>query len=129
MTGNTRRKPRRLYIAGPYSAGDPMANIRRALEAADEALARGWLPFVPHLSGFWHFHSPKPWEDWVRMDLAWLEVCDALLRLAGESPGADIEVKYARELGLPVYAGLADLPVADEPGASEESDGLGEPGG
>jgi hypothetical protein len=32
--------------------------------------------------------------------------CDALLRLPGDSPGADEEVKMASELGLPVLTGL-----------------------
>jgi hypothetical protein len=34
--------------------------------------------------------------------------CDALLRLPGESPGADREVKRARELWIPVYGLLED---------------------
>ncbi|GAG05287.1 unnamed protein product, partial [marine sediment metagenome] len=33
----------------------------------------------------------------------WLEVCDCVLRLPGESAGADLEVERAKELGIPVY--------------------------
>lgn len=36
-------------------------------------------------------------------DLAWLERCDALLRVPGPSAGADREVAHARERGLPTF--------------------------
>lgn len=44
------------------------------------------------------------------MGNAVLERCDAVLRLPGESPGADREVHYAISLGKPVYYGLEELP-------------------
>ena len=39
-----------------------------------------------------------------------LTKCDAVLRLEGASKGADEDVRVARELGLPVYYRLADVP-------------------
>jgi hypothetical protein len=43
-----------------------------------------------------------------------LQRCDAVLRLPGESKGADQDVAIARERGLPVYTHLGDVPgVAD----------------
>jgi hypothetical protein len=41
-----------------------------------------------------------------------LERCDAVLRIEGESKGADEDVRIARERGLPVYFRLQDVPVA-----------------
>jgi seryl-tRNA(Sec) selenium transferase len=41
-----------------------------------------------------------------------LQHCDAVLRLPGESTGADTDVAIARERGLPVYYDLADVPAA-----------------
>jgi hypothetical protein len=38
-----------------------------------------------------------------------LQHCDAVLRLPGESTGADQDVAIARQLGLPVYQELAEV--------------------
>ena len=40
-----------------------------------------------------------------------LEHCDAVLRLPGESTGADQDVAIARRRGLPVYYSLDEIPV------------------
>lgn len=91
-----------VYIAGPYTSPDPIQNVRRAVDAAQELKRRGHHAFVPHLNAFWHLLYPAPYEDWMSEDLAWLAKCDVLLRLAGESPGADREEAHAKELGVPV---------------------------
>jgi ABC-type sugar transport system substrate-binding protein len=39
-----------------------------------------------------------------------LQHCDAVLRLPGESTGADQDVAIARERGIPVYTGLEQIP-------------------
>jgi hypothetical protein len=46
-----------------------------------------------------------------------LERCDALLRVPGESRGADMDVERARALGLPVYMSIDDLPRRAAPAA------------
>jgi hypothetical protein len=48
-------------------------------------------------------------EDWMGLDLAWVEAADALIRLPGESVGADQEVALARKLGIPVFRNVYDL--------------------
>ncbi len=45
----------------------------------------------------------------MMMDKAWIAHMDALLRLPGESQGADIEEETARALGLPVFYSIAEL--------------------
>lgn len=40
-----------------------------------------------------------------------LQRCDAVLRVAGESKGADADVEFAVQLGLPVYHDVRELPV------------------
>jgi hypothetical protein len=57
----------------------------------------------------WHVVAPHDYSFWCIYDLAWLEVCDVLLRLPGESPGADREVAFADEHGIPVVCNLPDL--------------------
>ena len=93
----------KVYIASPYTKGDAVLNVRRSLEAADDLLSRGYVPFVPLLSHFWHFYSPKGWRVWMEYDLEWVPVCDALLCLSGESAGADREVEVARWHSIPVF--------------------------
>jgi hypothetical protein len=73
----------------------------------------GFVPFVPHLSALWDIvdgeSSPITYDDWLKYDFAWIDCCDALLRMPGESRGADMEVEYARSKGIPVSYSIADL--------------------
>lgn len=98
----------RVYIAGPI-ARDPLGGTRAAILAASRLVDAGHAPYVPHLSVLWEIVSPRPYEDWIALGLAWVGQCEALIRLPGESPGADREVAEARRLGLPVYEGVQAL--------------------
>jgi hypothetical protein len=42
-----------------------------------------------------------------------LEHCDAVLRLPGESTGADEDVAIARRRGIPVFTELGEIPGAE----------------
>lgn len=95
-------KVKRIYIAGPYTGGDVARNVANAMDAAHALLDMGLKPYVPHLSHYLHVHQAREYEEWMALDLAWLDVCDALLRLPGVSPGADREVARMEELGRPV---------------------------
>ncbi len=99
----------KVYIAGPITKGDTVVNVRTAILAADRVLAAGHVPFVPHLYHFWHFLSPHSYDDWMRLDDEWLRMCEALIRLPGESAGSDIEVQVADGLGLPIFEGVDEF--------------------
>ncbi len=99
----------RIYIAGPYTHGDVALNVRQAMEAAVEIIDAGHVPFVPHLYHFLHCCFPQPYEVWMRLDLRWLSCCHALLRLPGDSPGADREADVAVQMGLPIYHDVHQL--------------------
>lgn len=99
----------RIYIAGPYTKPDPCENTNRTIQAAEEVVKLGHIPWIPHLNLLWHIVVPHPPEFWYAYDLEWLETCDALLRLPGESPGADREVAFADEHGIPTVYTLGDL--------------------
>jgi hypothetical protein len=101
-----------VYVAGPYSKGDVGANVRRAYEAARALADAGLAAFVPHHTHFWHLLFPRPYEDWLDLDLAFLPCCDAVLRLPGASTGADNEVTRAESLGIPVFTDLDALIAA-----------------
>lgn len=94
---------KRIYIAGPYTKPDPCVNTYNAIKMGNQLWALGFVPFVPHLTHFWHTITPHPYEDWINYDLEWIPLCNAILRLPGESSGADREVKRANELGIPVF--------------------------
>jgi len=98
----------RVYISGPLEGGDQRQNIRRALLAMESILLSGHEPFCPHLSWFaelFMLHQ-VPRTAWMRLDLAWLSQADVVVRIPGESPGADVEVARAGELGIPVVVGV-----------------------
>lgn len=99
----------RIYIAGPYTKGDPVLNTRTAILTGSKLLARGFTPFVPHLTMFWHMLDPQDYEVWLNFDFEWVKTCDGLLRLEGESSGADREVRVAVEHKIPVFFSLDSL--------------------
>lgn len=94
---------RKIYVAGPYSKGDVAQNVRIAILAAHRLSRAGYVPHVPHLCHLWHLLCPRDIDFWYEQGLCWVEVCDCLLRLPGESAGADLEVERAQELGITVY--------------------------
>jgi nucleoside 2-deoxyribosyltransferase len=99
-----------VYLAGPFSLPDPFVNTREAVLLADEVLCDGIVtPVCPHLSALWHLIRPRPYQTWLAYDIELLARCDALLRFGGESSGAEKEVIYAREHGIPVFSTLNEL--------------------
>lgn len=98
---------KKVYVAAPYTRPDPCVNTRAAILAGDQLWAAGFIPFVPHLTHLWHTVSPHDYSDWLAYDLHWLRVCDAVLRLPGESSGADAEVAEAHRLRIPVFEDVA----------------------
>ena len=101
-----------VYVAGPYTHPDPVENTHNVIQVANQLIEAGFVPFVPHINLVWHLVTPKPPEYWYEWDLEWLERCDCLLRLPGESSGADKEVERAKELGIPVFDTVARVALS-----------------
>lgn len=99
----------KIYIAGPYSKGNPESNVHNAIEIANTLADMGFAPFVPHFTHYWHIKFPRPYEFWLDLDNQFLPYCDAVLRIPGESSGADKEVEYAKKLSKPVFSSLTEL--------------------
>jgi hypothetical protein len=99
----------KVYIASPYTKGDPAVNVKRQIDMADTLMNHGYVPFVPLLMHFQHLCKPRDYQDWIDYDLEWIVSCDCLLRLKGESPGAANEVKEAESLGIPVFYSLSEM--------------------
>jgi hypothetical protein len=103
-----------VYIAGPYTRGDTVLNIRRAVKAATRLRKLGYAPYVPHLSHVWHLIDPQPIEFWYGLDIEWLEKCNAVIRLSGLSRGADHEVEVAKSKGIPVFLSVEKFLQAEK---------------
>ena len=99
----------KIYIASPYSIGDPLENVRRQIDACEELSNLGHLPIWPLSSHYWHEIYQHDWQFWMKMDMQLLALCDAVLRLNGESVGADCEVDEANRLGITVYYNINDI--------------------
>ena len=99
----------KVYIASPYTKGDPAVNVKRQLDMFDILFDLKFYPFAPLFTHFQHITHPRPYQDWVNFDLEWVKVCNCVLRMDGESSGADGEVEYADELGRPVFYNVDDL--------------------
>jgi hypothetical protein len=110
----------RIYIAGPISLGSLEANIKQATEAAHALMKAGYAPLCPHLTCYMGGSTPEVLpcgtvvEDWYQTDLPWVAMSDAVLRLRGESRGADSECDLARRLYIPIYTSVDDV-VAKPP--------------
>ncbi|MGZ4172541.1 MAG: DUF4406 domain-containing protein [Solirubrobacteraceae bacterium] len=112
-----------ILIAGPYRSGtgdDPelMArNLRRLEEAAWPIFQAGHIPMIgewvalPVLRSAGATGVSDPLAERVMYPTAQrlLQHCDAVLRLPGESTGADQDVAIARERGLLVFHELAEI--------------------
>jgi len=98
-----------VYIASPYTVGDVAVNVKTQMDTADSLIEKGYCPIAPLLSHFLHINKPRPYEDWTKMDMALVRVSDYVLRLPGESRGADAEVELAKSLKIPVVYNIGSL--------------------
>jgi len=113
-----------IYVAGPLNTGsDEIQNIRNAILVANDILNIGALPYVPHLSTLWHLVIPRHREIWLATDKRWIDKCDALYRMPGDSVGADEEVEYAIRndiLVFDLFMALTEFIKRPEPAPESE---------
>jgi hypothetical protein len=108
-------KPLRIYVAGALNANSAVQYIKNVRSMIDVAVAlkrKGHYPYVPCLdillglvAGNWDY------GDYAGLNIAFVPVCEALF-LINHSPGATVEYKRARELGLIIYRKLEEVPDA-----------------
>lgn len=100
----------KVYIASPYTIGDCAVNVRRQMICNDALISAGYAPYAPLIhSHFQHMMHPRPYDDWTSLDLDWVLGCDVVLRLSGESNGADGEVAFAKKHSIPVVYSIEEL--------------------
>ena len=99
-----------VYIAGPMSKGPLEMNIRNAVSVGRTLLASDIDPVIPHLYCFMEMMFPlQDYERWLKFDFELIKRCDALLRIPGLSDGADREVSFAVDRGVPVFFDVETL--------------------
>jgi len=109
-----------VYIASPYSKGDPAINTHFQCKIFDRLLTDGKvLPIAPLWSHFQHTVFPQPYQMWIDYDQDLLPLYDCCLRLnavvpnveydISESSGADAEVATFERLDKPVFYSIEDL--------------------
>ena len=115
-----------ILIAGPYRSGtgdDPekmAANVHLMESYALPIFRMGHVPVLGewfalplvHLAGSKQVGDEAFNEIFHPIAERLLEKCDAVLRVGGESKGADLMVEVARRNGLQVYTGLEEIQPA-----------------
>ncbi len=118
-----------ILIAGPYRSGtgdDPVkmaANLKRLEEPSYALFKAGHVPMIGEWVALpvWNAAGGERIGDDLYEEIfhpvagRLLALCDAVLRLPGDSKGADNDVRIARERGIPVYYRLEDVPGCSEP--------------
>jgi len=106
----------RIYIASPYTKGDVAVNVRESMWAFHRILDLNSsfknLSLVPHcplLYHFLHIIKPRAYSEWLNLDLSWVKTCNVLVRLPGESKGADEEERYAEKNHILTVKGMTEL--------------------
>lgn len=113
-----------ILIAGPYRSGtgdDPqkMAENLKRLEAPSYALFKaGHIPMIGEWVALpvWNAAGGETIGDALYEEIfhptahRLLQLCEGVLRLPGDSKGADNDVRIARERGIPVWFDLKDVP-------------------
>ncbi len=120
-------KPMMILIAGPYRSGtgdDPAkiaANVQSMESYALPIFRLGHIPLLGewyalplvHLAGSKQIGDDAFNEIFHPIAERLLEKCDAVLRVGGDSKGADQMVETARQLGLKIYTKLEQIPPAE----------------
>ncbi len=106
-----------IMVSGPYRSGsdDPdvwKENLRKLNETAYEVFKKGHTPLIgvnAALPIITEAGEDKYNEIMMPVSLALAEICDAVLRIGGDSKGADDEVDIFLKKNLPVYYSIDEI--------------------
>ncbi len=114
-----------ILIAGPYRSGtndDPQKmaeNLQRLESMSWPIFQAGHVPIIGEWVALpiWRMAGGVSVGDALYDQILHptagrlIERCDAILRLPGQSQGADNDVRLAHERGIPVYYAIDEIPV------------------
>ena len=99
-----------VYIASQYTIGDHFINVQRQIECGNKLMDLSFIPIAPLVnSAFYNMQKERTWAVWMDIDYVLISKCDYLLRLDGESRGADLEVAFAKQHNIPVFYSIDEL--------------------
>ncbi len=117
-------KPLLILISGPYMSGTNGNEeaIARNLKAMEDyalpifqkghiAVVGEWLawPVIRQAGG--SSHSSEQFSEYqYPVAHRLLEKCDAVLRIPGESRGADLEMDKAKDMGKIIFTNVSEIP-------------------
>ena len=99
----------RVYLACPVTLGDREHNFRQASDMHLELMTNGFAVLNPALTMRLPWAWDRPHAEWLECCLPWVAVADVVLRLPGESKGADMECDFATVNGKRVFTTAGDL--------------------
>jgi hypothetical protein len=116
-----------ILIAGPYASntGNDLALIRKNMDKLESMalpiFRKGHIPMIGEwvanplmkLAGSTEIGDAIFTEIQYPTAHRLLHKCDAVLRIQGESKGADQDVEIAKGLGLRIYYNVKDIPDAE----------------
>ena len=109
-----------VYLAAPYTKGDPAINthcqVQLFLQLLSDAVVTPLSPLLSHLV---HLIQPQTYETWMRLSFEELNHCDACFAsFAVHKPlnyeqrvseGMSRELDYCETNGIPVFDSKIDL--------------------
>ena len=121
-----------IYISGPIGNGgkctaeQQILNVINGEELYGQLMAKGYSPFLPHLS----YYPDKRWREgdvkqfmfdhatWLSVDKQWVHKCKYFFymnpEIYGESKGAKIELSWAKDLGKRIFYDISEVPSKHE---------------
>lgn len=107
--------PLKIYVAGPISSDTEEGlanNYRIGNETGDAIQAMGHMPFVPH-----RYETPSEdnksqvtYEQLMALDFSLIKKWADALYVIAQSPGTNREIALAKELGIPIYWNMDQIP-------------------
>lgn len=91
-----------VYVAGPITS-NPFGCVRESVPVFLELREMGLVPFMPQWSVLPEMIEKIDYEVWLEHDFDIIRHCQAIVRLPGDSPGADREGMFGAELGIPIF--------------------------
>lgn len=94
---------KKVFICSPYR-GNITENEAKALTYCWRAVAKGYLPYAPHLyfTQLLDDNNPTQRDAGINAGLEWLRQCDEVWAFGTITDGMRIEIAEAEQLGIKV---------------------------
>jgi pentatricopeptide repeat protein len=91
-----------------------LGKIHEAFEVFCQLVEKGYAPHCPQLSVYLELMFPHRllYDDWLEIDMTHIALSDVVFRIPGPSAGADREVAFAIDQGIPVVHSFDELDAA-----------------